>query len=224
MTNAQEPTDVCCSFCEKPRLEVRRLIAGRGDNVFICDECVALATQVNADLDPLRRSLDALVALARNRRWPRITVDELNASLPPEQLSADQIESVITGLSRQGINVIDEHATQIDGIWLFERGSLHDSIVTDVRYIPDGLEVDIDDEWANEGGLGRPEGVKKPLTLCFSSATVEIGDTENLVGGWVSELVAEQNGRFRVAFCDREALIIRAGSASCRRPADDVGA
>jgi len=37
-----------CSFCYKNKNEVRKLIAGR-DNVFICDECVALCNDILAD-------------------------------------------------------------------------------------------------------------------------------------------------------------------------------
>lgn len=44
-----------CSFCDKSPTEVRSLIEGRCGNrassscVFICDECVALCAQINAD-------------------------------------------------------------------------------------------------------------------------------------------------------------------------------
>ncbi|WP_448623613.1 ClpX C4-type zinc finger protein [Geodermatophilus sp. URMC 64] len=38
-----------CSFCGKNNTEVERLVAGPG--VFICDECVALCSQVIADTE-----------------------------------------------------------------------------------------------------------------------------------------------------------------------------
>ena len=38
-----------CGFCGKPQSEVRRLIAG--PNAFICDECVALCTDMVSELD-----------------------------------------------------------------------------------------------------------------------------------------------------------------------------
>jgi ClpX C4-type zinc finger protein len=46
-----EPTDgltadVACSFCEKPKTDVAKLIAGPG--VFICDECVRLCAEIIA--------------------------------------------------------------------------------------------------------------------------------------------------------------------------------
>ena len=57
-------TDDRCSFCGKKREQVAWLVAGRRD-VFICDECVALAAQnfdppVTVQGDDARRILDTL--------------------------------------------------------------------------------------------------------------------------------------------------------------------
>ena len=41
-------SSVCCSFCKKPQNLVRKLIAGP-DNVFICDECTALCSEIVAE-------------------------------------------------------------------------------------------------------------------------------------------------------------------------------
>jgi ATP-dependent Clp protease ATP-binding subunit ClpX len=55
MSRTHAPEQVCCSFCGKSQHEVRTLIEGGCSNrgvaacVFICDECVALCAQVNAD-------------------------------------------------------------------------------------------------------------------------------------------------------------------------------
>ena len=38
-----------CSFCHKTRDQVRKLIAGGTDNVYICDECVDLCNDILAD-------------------------------------------------------------------------------------------------------------------------------------------------------------------------------
>ena len=35
-----------CSFCGKNSTQVRKLIAGRTRNTFICDECVDLCTEI----------------------------------------------------------------------------------------------------------------------------------------------------------------------------------
>jgi len=51
----EAPEVLSCSFCDKSPSEVRSLIEGRCSNrvssacVFICDECVALCAQINAD-------------------------------------------------------------------------------------------------------------------------------------------------------------------------------
>src|SRR5262245_26457238 len=43
-----DPTQ--CSFCAKPRSEVRQLVAGSG--VAICDECISLCEQIIAEEQP----------------------------------------------------------------------------------------------------------------------------------------------------------------------------
>ena len=54
--NVEPEHQMSCSFCGKSQREVRSLIEGgcrnRGQSpcVFICDECVAISAQVNADL------------------------------------------------------------------------------------------------------------------------------------------------------------------------------
>ena len=55
MTPTAAPEQLSCSFCGKSQHEVRSLIEGGCRNsalsqcVFICDECVALCAQINAD-------------------------------------------------------------------------------------------------------------------------------------------------------------------------------
>lgn len=46
-----EPNDYQCSFCDKTQALVKRLIAGP-DSVFICDECVALCSQIIDEDNP----------------------------------------------------------------------------------------------------------------------------------------------------------------------------
>jgi ATP-dependent Clp protease ATP-binding subunit ClpX len=45
MGKSLQPSEARCSFCGKSKSEVRRLIEGP-DNVYICDECVALAGEI----------------------------------------------------------------------------------------------------------------------------------------------------------------------------------
>jgi len=57
MTPDAAPEQVCCSFCGKSQHDVRSFVEGGcsrpqrapGRCVFICDECVALCAQINAD-------------------------------------------------------------------------------------------------------------------------------------------------------------------------------
>jgi ATP-dependent Clp protease ATP-binding subunit ClpX len=55
-----------CSFCRRRADEVTKLVAGPG--VYICDRCVAIATEVmNAPEDPDRPAETASPALPRTR-------------------------------------------------------------------------------------------------------------------------------------------------------------
>jgi hypothetical protein len=55
MSQTAAPEQLSCSFCGKSQREVRSLIEGGCSNrgkspcVFICDECVALCAQINAE-------------------------------------------------------------------------------------------------------------------------------------------------------------------------------
>ncbi len=78
------------------------------------------ASQVSAEEDrtesgeestdsPLLDSATATVKklLARGKERGYVTYDELNAALPPEQVSSEQIEDTMAMLSEMGINVVD---------------------------------------------------------------------------------------------------------------------
>jgi len=94
--------------------------------------------------------------------------------------------------------------------WLFERGGLHDARLRGVRRNGSAIEIDVDDEWANERGLGRPEGAA-PGTLVIADAIVLQGDLSAADGGWISETMLHGN-ELRLLFCDREVLVFRAAS------------
>jgi ATP-dependent Clp protease ATP-binding subunit ClpX len=55
MSRTAASEQLSCSFCGQSQYEVRSLIEGGCSNrvtlqcVFICDECVALCAQINAD-------------------------------------------------------------------------------------------------------------------------------------------------------------------------------
>jgi len=63
-----------CSFCRKPNTSVDKLVAGPG--VFICNECIDLASQIIADTPVSSQS--------RVAPWDRpATLDEVLANLLP---------------------------------------------------------------------------------------------------------------------------------------------
>jgi hypothetical protein len=71
--NQDKPVTAKCSFCRKPNTSVDKLVAGPG--VFICNECIDLASQIIADIP---------VSQSRIAPWERpATLDEVLASLPP---------------------------------------------------------------------------------------------------------------------------------------------
>ncbi|CAM3307632.1 RNA polymerase sigma factor RpoD [Paracoccus nototheniae] len=66
-------------------------------------------------LDMSQAAVKKMIAEARERGY--ITYDQLNAVLPPEQVSSEQIEDVMSMLSEMGINVIedDDAAEEAEG-------------------------------------------------------------------------------------------------------------
>src|SRR5438309_3798343 len=61
--------------------------------------------------------IDAIAAtikkmLARGKERGYVTYDELNAALPPDQVSSEQIEDTMTMLSELGVNVIENEESE----------------------------------------------------------------------------------------------------------------
>ncbi len=81
--------------------------------------------------------------IARAKRRGVITVDELNEALPQDQMSADQIEDIMSAISEMGVNIVESDEDAID---------------------PDEKEVDEIDEQA-DGMAERPDLVKKKETV-----------------------------------------------------------
>ncbi len=57
-------------------------------------------------LDMSQAAVKKMIADARERGY--ITYDQLNTVLPPEQVSSEQIEDVMSMLSEMGINIIED--------------------------------------------------------------------------------------------------------------------
>ena len=64
-------------------------------------------------LDMSQAAVKKMIADARERGY--ITYDQLNSVLPPDQVSSEQIEDVMSMLSELGINVIENDETEDDG-------------------------------------------------------------------------------------------------------------
>jgi len=64
----------------------------------------------DGSLDMSQAAVKRMIADARERGY--ITYDQLNAALPPEQASSEQIEDVMAMLSEMGINVVDGEETE----------------------------------------------------------------------------------------------------------------
>ncbi|NCU21368.1 RNA polymerase sigma factor RpoD, partial [Candidatus Falkowbacteria bacterium] len=73
-------------------------------------------------LDMSQTAVKRMIAEARERGY--ITYDQLNAALPPEQASSEQIEDVMSMLSEMGINVVEgEEVEDSEGGEVVETGS-----------------------------------------------------------------------------------------------------
>jgi RNA polymerase primary sigma factor len=62
--------------------------------------------EADVSLDMSQTAVKKMIAEARTRGY--ITYDQLNTVLPPEQVSSEQIEDVMSMLSEMGINVIED--------------------------------------------------------------------------------------------------------------------
>src|ERR1700731_1998963 len=61
-------------------------------------------------LDTIAIAIRKMVARGKERGY--LTYDELNAALPPDQVSSEQIEDAMTQLSELGINIIESEETE----------------------------------------------------------------------------------------------------------------
>jgi len=66
--------------------------------------------QDDGSLDMSQAAVKKMIADARERGY--ITYDQLNAVLPPDQVSSDQIEDVMSMLSEMGIQVTEEEESE----------------------------------------------------------------------------------------------------------------
>jgi len=69
-------------------------------------------SEAEVSLDMSQTQVKKMIAEARERGY--ITYDQLNQVLPPDQVSSEQIEDVMSMLSEMGINIIEEEETDDD--------------------------------------------------------------------------------------------------------------
>jgi RNA polymerase primary sigma factor len=74
------------------------------------DDVPGTETESDVGLDMSQTAIKRMIADARERGY--ITYDQLNAALPPDQVSSEQIEDVMSMLSEMGINVIEEEEAE----------------------------------------------------------------------------------------------------------------
>ena len=63
-------------------------------------------------LDMSQAAVKKMIADAREKGY--ITYDQLNRVLPPDQVSSEQIEDVMSMLSEMGINIIEDEEAEDD--------------------------------------------------------------------------------------------------------------
>jgi RNA polymerase primary sigma factor len=68
------------------------------------------AEEAEVSLDLSQAAVKRMIADAKERGY--ITYDQLNAVMPPEQVSSEQIEDVMAMLSEMGINIIDDEEVE----------------------------------------------------------------------------------------------------------------
>jgi RNA polymerase primary sigma factor len=74
------------------------------------DEQKPEADESEHSLDMSQAAIKRMIAEARERGY--ITYDQLNQALPPEQVSSEQIEDVMSMLSEMGVNVIENEEVE----------------------------------------------------------------------------------------------------------------
>jgi RNA polymerase primary sigma factor len=74
------------------------------------DERKPDADDSDGSLDMSQAAVKKMIAEAREKGY--ITYDQLNQVLPPEQVSSEQIEDVMSMLSEMGINIIEDEEAE----------------------------------------------------------------------------------------------------------------
>ena len=71
------------------------------------------ADEADVSLDMSQAAVKKMIADARERGY--ITYEQLNQVMPPEQVSSEQIEDVMSMLSEMGINIVEDEDLEEGG-------------------------------------------------------------------------------------------------------------
>ncbi|HEY5723281.1 MAG TPA: RNA polymerase sigma factor RpoD [Allosphingosinicella sp.] len=94
-------------------------------------------------IDLNEASLKKLIARAKKRGY--ITYDELNAAMPQDQMSTDQIEDVMSSLSEMGVNIVENEEADEDEAEAEPEGALDEAEGTEnERFIVEKKKETID--------------------------------------------------------------------------------
>jgi RNA polymerase primary sigma factor len=74
------------------------------------DDAKPETEDADVSLDMSQAAVKKMIADAKERGY--ITYDQLNTVLPPEQVSSEQIEDVMSMLSEMGINIIEDEEVE----------------------------------------------------------------------------------------------------------------
>ena len=113
-------------------------------------------------LDMSQAAVKKMISEARERGY--ITYDQLNTVLPPDQVSSEQIEDVMSMLSEMGINVIeDEDAEEEDA-----KGSTELATTDSAKAIAGAPIIEAQSQqmrFASAGVDGNPVRFCHPLSI-----------------------------------------------------------
>ena len=94
-------------------------------------------------IDLNEASLKKLIARAKKRGY--ITYDELNAAMPQDQMSTDQIEDVMSSLSEMGVNIVENEEADEDEAEAEPEGALDEAEGTEnERFIVEKKKETVD--------------------------------------------------------------------------------
>ena len=96
--------------CREPDAGRWRAGMAKKDEAKAEGEAAAVETADSPLLDLTDAAVKRMLKVAKKRGW--VTQDELNAVLPSEEISSDQIEDMNAMLSEMGINVVDNEDTE----------------------------------------------------------------------------------------------------------------